>query len=267
MTRAGAAGGAGSRRGPRPDRLVAATHLDRADVVDLDPAQREPVRRGAEQNLARFRELLEAGGDVDGLAGRERGVAGAGHDLAGLDADPSLELELVDALEDLERSADGALRVVLVRLRNAEGGHHGVARELLDRTAVALDAARDAVEELRHAPAYDFRVARRDERRRVDEVDEQDRGEFSFHFGSKCKNDPSPRLPSLAMLDPKVFKAYDVRGIYPAEIDEDGARAIGRAYVEQFEPETDRRRARHAHLVAVDGEGGDRGRRWPPAPT
>src|SRR5690242_2039661 len=39
-----------------------------------------------------------------------------------------------------------------------------------------------------------------------------------------------------AVLDPKVFKAYDVRGIYPAEIDEDGAREIGRAYVEQFEP-------------------------------
>jgi phosphomannomutase len=38
------------------------------------------------------------------------------------------------------------------------------------------------------------------------------------------------------MLDPKVFKAYDVRGIYPSEIDEEGARAIGRAYVEQFEP-------------------------------
>src|SRR5690242_21891420 len=28
-----------------------------------------------------------------------------------------------------------------------------------------------------------------------------------------------------AVLDPKVFKAYDVRGIYPAEIDEDGARS------------------------------------------
>jgi phosphomannomutase len=38
------------------------------------------------------------------------------------------------------------------------------------------------------------------------------------------------------MLDPKVFKAYDIRGIYPTELDEDGARAIGRAYVEQFEP-------------------------------
>ncbi len=38
------------------------------------------------------------------------------------------------------------------------------------------------------------------------------------------------------MLDPRVFKAYDVRGIYPTELDEEGARAIGRAYVEQFEP-------------------------------
>jgi phosphomannomutase len=37
-------------------------------------------------------------------------------------------------------------------------------------------------------------------------------------------------------LDPKVFKAYDIRGIYPTELDEAGAYAIGRAYVEQFEP-------------------------------
>jgi phosphomannomutase len=36
------------------------------------------------------------------------------------------------------------------------------------------------------------------------------------------------------VLDPSVFKAYDVRGIYPTEVDEDGALAIGRAYVEQF---------------------------------
>ena len=38
------------------------------------------------------------------------------------------------------------------------------------------------------------------------------------------------------MLDPKVFKAYDVRGLYGDELDEAGAEAIGRAYVEQFEP-------------------------------
>jgi phosphomannomutase len=38
------------------------------------------------------------------------------------------------------------------------------------------------------------------------------------------------------VLDPKVFKAYDVRGIYPDELDEAGAEAIGQAYVQQFEP-------------------------------
>ncbi len=38
------------------------------------------------------------------------------------------------------------------------------------------------------------------------------------------------------MLDPKVFKAYDVRGLYPSELDEEGAYAIGRAYAAQFEP-------------------------------
>jgi phosphomannomutase len=38
------------------------------------------------------------------------------------------------------------------------------------------------------------------------------------------------------VLDPKVFKAYDIRGVYPAELDEDGAHAVGRAYVDVFEP-------------------------------
>jgi phosphomannomutase len=38
------------------------------------------------------------------------------------------------------------------------------------------------------------------------------------------------------MLAPGIFKAYDIRGLYPTELDEAGAYAIGRAYVEQFEP-------------------------------
>src|SRR5689334_2602209 len=40
------------------------------------------------------------------------------------------------------------------------------------------------------------------------------------------------------VLDPTVFKAYDVRGLYGDELDEEGAYAIGRAYVEQFSPRT-----------------------------
>jgi phosphomannomutase len=38
------------------------------------------------------------------------------------------------------------------------------------------------------------------------------------------------------VLDPSVFKAYDIRGLYPAELDEDGAYRVGRAYAEHFEP-------------------------------
>src|SRR5690242_9765061 len=41
-------------------------------------------------------------------------------------------------------------------------------------------------------------------------------------------------VASMTMLDPAAFKAYDVRGIYPDDLDEEGAYAIGRAYVEQF---------------------------------
>jgi phosphomannomutase len=47
----------------------------------------------------------------------------------------------------------------------------------------------------------------------------------------------SRRSPSIRpVLDPKAFKAYDVRGVYPSELDEEGAYAVGRAYVEHFEP-------------------------------
>jgi len=38
------------------------------------------------------------------------------------------------------------------------------------------------------------------------------------------------------VLDPKVFKAYDVRGLYGEDLDEEGAYAIGRAYVDEFAP-------------------------------
>jgi phosphomannomutase len=53
------------------------------------------------------------------------------------------------------------------------------------------------------------------------------------------------------MVAPGVFKAYDVRGLYPAEIDEDGAYAVGRAYVEQFEP----RRIAVGHDMRVSSPG------------
>jgi phosphomannomutase len=40
------------------------------------------------------------------------------------------------------------------------------------------------------------------------------------------------------VLDPSVFKAYDVRGIVPDELDAEGAERLAAAYVAAFEPET-----------------------------
>ncbi len=38
-------------------------------------------------------------------------------------------------------------------------------------------------------------------------------------------------------LNPKIFKAYDIRGIYPSELDEDVAYRVGRSFVSLLAPE------------------------------
>src|ERR1700722_10906566 len=38
------------------------------------------------------------------------------------------------------------------------------------------------------------------------------------------------------MINPDAFKAYDIRAVYPDELDEDGAYATARAFVDQFQP-------------------------------
>ena len=108
----------------------------------------------------------------------KRGVGGLGDHLAGLDADPRRQ---VDRFQDPERRLDGALGVVLVRLRHTERRHDRIAGELLHGAAVPLDARGDLVEELRHAAAHDLGVAGLDQAAGVDEVDEQDRGKLAFH--------------------------------------------------------------------------------------
>jgi phosphomannomutase len=37
-------------------------------------------------------------------------------------------------------------------------------------------------------------------------------------------------------IDPSIFKAYDIRGIYPRDLDEEGAQQIGRAFVAYLKP-------------------------------
>lgn len=38
-------------------------------------------------------------------------------------------------------------------------------------------------------------------------------------------------IPEVAMIDESIFKAYDIRGVYPESLDENVARDIGRAFV------------------------------------
>ena len=168
-------------RPPRPERLRTPLDLERPGVVDFHGARGEPAGSGAEQDLARLGRLLQAGGEVDGLARREGRVRVVDHDLARLDADANGELQLLDLRNDLECSANGPLGVVLVRERHAEGGHHRVAGELLDGASVRLDPARDDLEIAVHALTDDLRIRARDQARRVDEVCEEDGCDLALH--------------------------------------------------------------------------------------
>ena len=70
-----------------------------------------------------------------------------------------------------------------MRDRHTEGRHHRVARELLDRASVRLDASRDDLEVAVDALADDFGIRARDEARRVDEIGEEDGCDLAFHHG------------------------------------------------------------------------------------
>jgi len=45
----------------------------------------------------------------------------------------------------------------------------------------------------------------------------------------------------MSIIDPSIFKAYDIRGVYPEQLDEDIAHQVGRAFVEYL----------HAERIAV----------------
>jgi phosphomannomutase len=56
---------------------------------------------------------------------------------------------------------------------------------------------------------------------------------FAVDGGEGVDQDRNARSMSVA-LSPAIFKSYDIRGIYPEELNEDVAYGIGRAFVEQL---------------------------------
>ncbi len=166
---------------PHRQRIVESLELEEAALLGVHDRQGQPPCKRADQDLPGLRDLLEPRRDVDRLTGCERRVGLVSHDLARFDPDPRLQAEPVDGVEDRDCGANRALGVVLVRGRNPECRHDGVAGELLDDATVRRDALRDMLEEGVDAPANDLGVARGDKRGRADEIDEEHGRELAFH--------------------------------------------------------------------------------------
>ena len=144
------------------------------DGLDLHRVPDELLRFLPDQDLAGLRGLLEPRRDVDGVARDER-VALAGHDLARVHADPRPQPDRRDGRPQLDRGANRPERVVLVRLRDAEDRHHGVADELLDRAAVPLEDRPRILEVAAHRRPHGLGVEALPERGRARQVAEDDR--------------------------------------------------------------------------------------------
>ena len=157
-----------------------------------------PPCRLADEHGARRRGGLDARGGVDEVA-RDHPLVGraeADGGLAGEDAGPSLEggVEPRDRVDQLERSPNGPLGVVLVRNGSAPDGHHRVADELLDSAAVALDDRAGGVEVAGQELARVLGVAPLRGGREADQVGEQDGDESSLRYrrrGSRGVGEPA----------------------------------------------------------------------------
>ena len=94
--------------------------------------------------------------------------------LAGRDPDAHLELALLgERVPNRERRTDRPLGIVLVRDRGAEHGHHGVADELLDGAAEALELGADACVVGLEQPPHVLRIHLLRARGEADEVAEE----------------------------------------------------------------------------------------------
>ena len=118
--------------------------LDRGRFVELEGTAHRGGRTLADEGFAGRRRLLEARTHVDGVAGDEPASLprAADDDLPCVDADPQCELvaeELAKPPVHRERGVQRTLRVILERRRRAEGRHHRVANELLNRPAGRFD--------------------------------------------------------------------------------------------------------------------------------
>ena len=192
--------GEGARGHERGDGLGLALEVQRLQRVVGDRRRGGPAGAVAHGDAARLPGRLQARGDVDGVADDRVALPhAAGQHLAGVDADPQLEGDVVEVALELgvdlahrllhaEGGANGALGVVLVRHRCPEDGHDVVADVLVDLAAEALDLLAQAPQapvdeglDLLGVHALSHRGVAR-------EVGEHD-GDLAALFGGRCLGD------------------------------------------------------------------------------
>ena len=168
---------------PRRHRVRLALERQPLDGLERDGAGGGPEGAFADEHGARLGRGLQPRRRVDQVAGHDRLVdrseVGGGltgdHGGAGQQRKAELAPERSHVGDDLERGADGALGVVLVRDRCAPDRHDRIADELLHQPAVALHGVGGQVEvAAEHGPDV-LGVAVLGEAGEADEVDEQDR--------------------------------------------------------------------------------------------
>ena len=141
-------------------RLVEALELLGVAPLEVEGAAHVSLGAVGDEDAVDRRGGLDARRAVDRRPDRDEGAVAAAeradHDVTGVDADAhpqgqvvrrrELGVEVGEVVEHGQRSADGALGVVLVGATQPEDGHHRVADELLDLAAVLLDDATPAGE-------------------------------------------------------------------------------------------------------------------------
>ena len=178
---------------PGRDRLDLPFRLDGLSLAVVDLLRRRAVGRLVDQDAVHGRRVLQARCRVDdvprdhplalGRSGVER------HErLAGRDRHAHLEPPLLDdRVADREARTDRTLRVVLVSSRRAEDGHHRVADELLHRAPVALELGAQLRVVRRERGAHVLGVELLGERRRPDEIGEEDADDLPLFAGPGCR--------------------------------------------------------------------------------
>ena len=174
---------------------------DRCARFVLDEVACQSLGQRANNDLSWLGSGLQPRDDVYCVASHQELavlVDAPGRHLAGVHADPKrdgdreLPVEIGERVTHRERRANRPLRVVVVRQRDPEDHHDGVADELLDGPPVGLGDALHSREVTRHRATDELRILTSCPSRRADDVREYEAHELALFGHGRILRLPAP---------------------------------------------------------------------------